>query len=164
MAAISFIVDVDNQRPTLRLKALQDRVEGAGLAAFMQGFAAPILQDRAYERFETEGDPATGYWRPLAASTIARREKAGYVPIKINDRTGAMREWVENSPGMIKGTKAAVIFEWPGTSPNRTTAKKLKVAQQGLMSPYTPPRPVVGVDEEDLFLIMSAMEAWVGSV
>lgn len=164
MALIDFYVTVDDSRPTLRLKAIQDRIGGPGLASFMQGFAAPILQDRAYERFDLEGDDASGYWKPLAASTIARREKAGYVPIRINDRTGAMRAWVERSEGSIKGTKAAVIYEWPGTPSNRTIGKKLKVAQQGLAQPWTPARPVVAVDEEDLLLILSAMESWIGSV
>jgi hypothetical protein len=164
MALIDFYVAIDDSRPTLRLKAIQDRVGGAGLASFMQGFAAPLLQERAHDRFESEGDDASGYWRPLAASTIARREKAGYVPIRINDRTGAMRAWVERAQGSIKGTKAAVIYEWPGTPTNRTTGRKLKVAQMGLANPWTWPRPVVAVDEDDLLLIISAMESWVGSV
>jgi len=164
MALVDFYVTVDDSRPTLRLKAIQDRVGGAGLASFMQGFAAPILQDRAYERFELEGDDASGRWKPLAASTIARRDKAGYVPIRINDRTGAMRAWVESAPGKIKGTKAAVLYEWPGSPDNRTIGRKLKVAQQGLADPYTVPRPVVAVDEDDLLAILAAMESWVGSV
>lgn len=157
-------VITDIKRPVLRLQALQQKVSGAGLAAFMHGFAAPLLQDRARRRFAEEGDTASGYWQPLAESTIARREKEGYVPIKINDRTGRMREFVENAPGRIVATKSSAIIEWPGSSGNATTQKKLKAAQFGLTDPYTPRRVVVVVDHADLLTIMTAMEAWIGSV
>lgn len=163
MAAITLETIVDIKRPTLRLKAYQDRVSGAGLAAFMQGFAAPLLQDRASERFESEGADVGG-WKPLQESTIVKREKAGYVPIKINERTGQMRAWVESANGRIVATKYAAVLEWPGTPSNRTIGKKMKVAQQGLSDPYTPPRPVVTVDTSDLFTILTALEAWIGTV
>lgn len=164
MAEIVLETIVDVSRPTLRLKAYQDRVSGAGLAAFMQGFAAPLLQDRAHDRFEEEGDDASGKWKPLQESTIARRESKGYVPIRINERTGAMRAWVESANGRIVATKYAAVLEWPGTPSNRTIGKKLKVAQQGLPDPYTPPRPVVAVDSADLLTILVAMETWIGVV
>ncbi|AMS02313.1 hypothetical protein SEA_GOURDTHYMES_20 [Gordonia phage GourdThymes] len=164
MAEIVLETIVDVSRPTLRIKAYQDRVEGASLAAFMQGFAAPLLQDRAHDRFEGEGDSASGKWKPLQPSTIARREKAGQVPIKINDRTGTMRAWVENAQGRITAVKYAAVLEWPGTPSNRTVGKKLKVAQMGLPTPYTPPRPVVAIEGEDLLTILVAMENWIGAV
>lgn len=164
MAAIILKTTVDHRRPTLRLEALQDRISGAGLAAFMKGYAAPRLQDAARDRFNEEGDAASGKWRPLAQATIARREKAGQVPIKINDRTGTMRAWVESAPGRIVATKDSAVFEWPGTPANRTTGKKMKVAQTGLSDPYTPPRPVVAVSSEDLLEILVGMENWIGSV
>lgn len=161
---VNLQVVTDIRRPTLKLRALQDRVGGAGLAAFMHGFAAPLLQDRAATRFAEEGDSASGWWQPLRESTIARREKENLVPIKINDRTGALRTWVENAPGRIVATKASAAIEWPGRPANSTTAKKLKVAQMGLSDPYTPRRPVVAIDSGDLLTIMAALEAWIGSV
>lgn len=164
MAEVILETKVDNKRPTLHFRALQKRVEGAGLAAFMQGFAAPLLQDRARARFAEEGDDASGKWKPLVDATIARREKKGQVPIKINDRTGLMRKWVENAPGKIVAVKASAALEWPGTPDNRTTGKKLKVAQTGLSDPYTPPRPVVAIDGGDMLTILVALESWVGSV
>lgn len=163
MAVITLETIVDVKRPTLRLKAYQDRVSGAGLAAFMQGFAAPFLQDRATDRFNSEGADVGG-WKPLVESTITRREAKGFVPIKINDRTGTMRAWVESANGRIVATKYAAVIEWPGTPENRTTGKKLKVAQQGLSDPYTPARPVVAIDTADLFTILVALENWIGTV
>lgn len=164
MAEIVLETIVDVRRPTLKLRAIQDRVEGAGLAAFMQGFAAPILQDRASARFDGDGDEASGQWAPLRDSTIARRESKGQVPIKINERTGQMRAWVESANGRIVATVASAALEWPGTPSNRTIGRKLKVAQQGLSDPYTPARPVVAIDSGDLLTILTAMEAWIGSV
>ncbi|AKJ71809.1 hypothetical protein TIN4_12 [Tsukamurella phage TIN4] len=162
MADLVLETVMDTTRPQLRLKAIQNKVEGAGLAAFMQGFASQILQDRAAERFNNGGDDASGAWQPLRDSTIARREKQGYVPIKINDRTGALRAWVESANGRIVATKSAAVLEWPGTPSNKTIGKKLKVAQQGTNSPYTPARPVVAINSGDLLTILAAMEAWIG--
>ena len=164
MAEIILESIVDIKRPTLRIKAYQERIDGAALAGFMQGFAAPLLQDRARARFANEGDDASGKWKPLAESTIARKEKAGYVPIKINERTGKMREWVENAVGRITAVKYAAVIEWPGTPANRTTGKKLKVAQVGLKDPFTWARPVVAIDGDDLLTILVAMENWIGTV
>nr|DAK84359.1 MAG TPA: virion morphogenesis protein [Caudoviricetes sp.] len=164
MADVVLETILDVRRPTLRIKAFQDKVDGASLAGFLQGFAAPLLQDRAHTRFEEEGDDASGKWKPLAESTIARRESKGYVPIKINDRTGLMRQWVESAPGRISAVKYAAVLDWPGTPDNRTIGKKLKVAQQGLSDPYTPARPVVAVDSDDLLTILVAMENWIGAV
>lgn len=153
---------MDISRPQLRLKAFQDKVDGAGLAAFMQGFAAPYLQDRVHERFEQQGDRASGKWMPLAQSTIARREKKGYVPIKINERTGVMRRWIEQAPGSIKAVKYAAILEWPGKPFISTTARKLKTAQFGKKEPWTWARPIVAFDSADLLTILVAMEQWIG--
>ncbi|ANA85791.1 hypothetical protein PBI_WOES_17 [Gordonia phage Woes] len=163
MADVILETIVDVRRPTLRIKAFQDKVEGASLAGFMQGFAAPLLQDRASDRFDQDGDSASGKWKPLQESTIQRREKAGYVPIKINERTGAMRAWVESAQGRITAVKYAAVLEWPGTPSNRTIGRKLKVAQMGLPEPYTPKRPVVAVEGEDLLTILVAMENWIGA-
>lgn len=162
--AVSLDITVDNRRPTLRLQAISDRIGTAGLAAFLQGFAAPLLQERAAARFADEGDSASGPWKPLSDATISRREKAGYVPIKINERTGQMRAWVEGAPGRVFSSKGFAVLEWPGTPSNRTTGKKLKVAQMGLAEPYTPPRPVIAIDPEDQLAILAAAEQWVGMI
>lgn len=154
---------VDHKRPTLRIKAFQDKIDGAGLAAFMQGFAAPLLQERASDRFMTEGDAASGKWRPLAESTIQRRTKKGYVPIRINQRTGQMRRWVESAQGRITAVKYAAVLEWPGSPKGSTMKRKLKTAQQGKTDPWTWARPVVAVDSGDLLTIMVAMEEWIGA-
>lgn len=154
---------VDHKRPTLRIKAYQDKVDGAGLAAFMKGFAAPLLQERASARFDVEGDAASGKWRPLAESTIQRRTRKGQVPIKINQRTGQMRRWVESAQGRITAVKYAAVLEWPGSPKGSTLKRKLKTAQHGKTDPWTWSRPVVAVDSGDLLTIMVALEEWIGS-
>lgn len=163
MAGIILVyADINNKRPVVQLKGIVEKTSAAGLASFLQGFAGPILRERAEERFRSEGDEASGRWKPLAASTINRRESKGYVPIKINDRQGKMREFVENAQGRVVPSRFGALYEWPGTPQNRTTGKKLKVAQQGLSAPYTVPRPVVAISAEDALMISAAAEAWFG--
>ena len=161
MAEVILQTIVDAKRPTLRIQALSERIGPAGMGVFFATHAVPLLQERAKARFANEGDDASGHWKPLAESTIKRREAKGQVPLKVNDRTGKMKEWVTNSPGRIFTTKGVTKLEWPGTAQNRTTSKKLKVAQMGLMSPFTHPRPVVAVDQADLLTILVTLEEWI---
>ncbi len=164
MAQVSVNITVDNSRPTLKLEAIQKRIGTSGMVAFMQGFAAPILQASARARFEEQGDEATGPWRPLLPATVARRTKAGQTPIRINDRTGQMRAWVENAQGRTFARKGSAVFEWPGTPSNRLVGQKLKTAQLGKGDPRTVPRPVIAISAEDRLALQAAIRAWVGAI
>lgn len=162
MAEVVLITKLDASRPTLQIKGLQEKLDPKAMGAFFLAFAGPLFRQRASERFALEGDDASGTWKPLAQATVSRRMAAGQTPIKINDRTGAMRAWVEGAPGVVKTAAGGVaMFEWPGTPTNRTIGKKLKTAQMGQTAPYTPARPVIVADNADLLSIAVAAEEWI---
>lgn len=130
-----------------------------GLSAFLGGVMGPYLQKRASDRFKEERDPEGKKWAPLAEPTVAIRE-AGPWPVggehPINRRSGELEEWVTNGNYVPYGHNLGASMRYPSKPPSGTLKDKVQTAQQGTDSPRTPPRPVIGVNEEDMMFFVAA--------
>lgn len=60
-----------------------------------------------------------------------------------------MRDWLVQTPGEIRisGTDVALIH--PNVFPSREMTDKVTTAQVGRANPRTPPRPVLGLAQND---------------
>lgn len=126
------------------------------LADWLQEDIDPYLRARVEARFNQEGDDVVGAWLPLRASTERIRVAKGYPPSSpINVRSGQMRHFLTAVRGDVKqsGIQAELVF--PGPVGDPLTEQKIRVAQQGKTAPVTPPRPVLGLNENDLFYIQT---------
>lgn len=160
MAKINLNVLIYSKQAIARLKWTDKRISPASLAAFNAGPVVEYLQERAAERFEQEGDAASGKWRPLHPATISRRTSEGYTPIRINARTGAMKAWVLGARGTVVPSEQATTLRWPGKPPGELNTK-LRTAQFGKKKPSTVARPVIALDEVDVFTVRFMLEKWV---
>lgn len=120
--------------------------------------AADILRDRAEMRFANEGDDVSGKWAELKPFTVGARRRAGFPgEHPINERTGALKDWITGDEGdaeLVGAQSARLTF--PGDTPagNLQLDTKLRVAQRGQADPATVPRPVLGVNRVDLELLL----------
>lgn len=157
---VTFEADVSS---TTRLLAqLEDRLNPVGLATFLGNMVDPFLRARIDGRFNSEGDDVSGAWHPLTQATEMIRAAKGFSPAHpINVRTNKMRHFLVNTPGELFANGFEVILSHPPLSGNAETEKKIRTAQEGAKSPPTPPRPVLGVNENDLLFITSELVAWI---
>lgn len=137
--------------------AFEHALNQAAIARWLGDFGPKLLQDRASDRFDTEGDTASGRWADLKPFTESTREALGYGGSHpINVRTGQLRAWLTSNMGELRtaGGQTALL-EWPSAPPMANELiDKLQVAQQGLQNPKTVARPVVAVDAFDLEELM----------
>lgn len=122
------------------------------IAGFLKNFVVGYLQKQAVERFDLEGDEASGKWVPLKESTIRIRAEKGFPGGPINVRTGELREFVTSNPGSI-GVDIGATLEWPTGLPGGDLMYKYRVAQTGTASGKVPARPVVGMSFKDMAAI-----------
>jgi len=162
VARLNLDVKIFSKQPIVRLKWMEGRISPESLAAFNAGPVVEYLQERAKERFAQEGDAASRRWTPLHPATVKIRTREGYVPIRINDRTGQMKAWVTGARGEVLASEQATTLRWPGRAPGNINTK-LRTAQYGNPKPKTPPRPVVALDEVDVFTVRFMLEQWVGA-
>lgn len=127
------------------------------LSYFMKTRASHWIQQRVKQRFETEGDSASGQWQLLSDKTIKIREAAGFVPILINRRTYALHNWVTRSRGDVFPSPSVTVLVWPGDPASPELGLKMITAQRGKFMPKTPARPVAAVDETDLMAILTLL-------
>jgi hypothetical protein len=136
----------------------------------MQASVETYVKERAQRRFDSEGDDVSGRWAALRQATIDIRTEAGYSAGPINVRTGALEDYITNSEGayLVEGGDALMVYPGraPGSASNETgsLAAKLVAAQQGLADPYTPARPVIGMNESDALAITLSLEAFLVGV
>lgn len=146
------------------LRHLDQRLNPDGLGDYLEAKIEPFLQMRIDARFAAEGDDVTGAWHPLKQATEMIRASKGFPPAHpINVRTNKMKHWLVNVPAdLIIGGDEAVLIHPPFAGPSDAkTREKIQTAQQGKRSPNTPPRPVLGVNENDLLFITSELVAWI---
>lgn len=171
-------IQVDPHEVQILLDRLKLILQPTTLEEFLRVGAAPVLKERAVERFNQEGDDASGKWAPLRFSTQNIRFFEGHNPVwPINVRTGDLRNYVTESNGLALGNGEGATLEWPWPDPSGElmakfiTAQKGKGAQarftagSGFVSQNaafgaTVPRPVVAADETDAELIVSALRLW----
>jgi hypothetical protein len=124
----------------------------------LQDRVYPILEERATERFQEEGDEVVGKWSPLKPYTQEQRAKGGFGPAgPINVRTGALKAHVlERPPDVVPNTLGGTLW-FPKRGGAGKSLKKVQTAQMGDPKTRTVPRPVLGVGLQDMELILIAV-------
>lgn len=130
------------------------------LQEFLRVGPSRILRDRATQRFESEGDDASGRWAPLRFATEEIRVAKGFAPGPINQRTREMLSFVTSNPGQTTTDGEGAMLTWPSPEPAGELFTKLNTAQHGKAYPSTVKRPVVAADETDMQLIMDELMTW----
>lgn len=140
------------------LSHLEQKLSPPSMAAFLMTHVDPYLRKRAGDRFQGEGDDATGQWAPLTAATQSIRAQQGYgADHPINRRTGELENYIRNSPSGVTAHPAGATLTFPGAQPSGELADKLTTAQQGRVAPNTVPRPVLAISTTDLAAVLTAM-------
>ena len=152
-----------------RLKVIEEKLRPESVGLWMNGPATEYFQQRALDRFASQGDDVSGgAWKALKKSTQDRREweaqKFGYnISGKrpINVRSGQLHEWVTDNVAGGEPVPEGWHYMYPLHLPrDGTMATKLETAQKGKDSNDAPPRPVLGVSVVDAEIVTSMMESW----
>lgn len=156
---LTFVVTMqDGVTPALAI--LDEKISPAGLEAFLMAQADPWIRMRAKERFDGEGDDATGKWAPLKSATINIRQGLGYGGAHpINVRTGTMEEFLTTHRSVVWEESDGATLQYPGTIPGGELGAKLKRAQQG--DTRAKARPVIGMSPTDTAAIMTRLERYI---
>lgn len=157
MAQMKLDIRVLERDVDAAIRALELSTSPPALKLFMETRVKQWLQTRSRDRFALEGDDASGEWEDLADVTYNIRERDGFVPIAINDRTGALKAWVTTAPGESVATPSLTWMEWPGPAPTPDLDTKRKTAQRGKNDPATPARPVIAANEADLLAVLTLL-------
>lgn len=146
-----------------------DKLAGAlsptGLALWMESVLTPYLQQRARDRFRSEGDDAVGKWAPLSPATVSIRENAGYSgEHPINHRSGQLERYITSGAVMrVTLFPGGALMTYPGNEPTGELGRKLQTAQEGKGQPYTPARPVLGISSKDISFAITALDEYITS-
>lgn len=133
-----------------------------GLELFMQTIVEPWLQERAENRFNNEGDSAVGSWAPLSPATEMIRSQKGYgADHPINKRTGQLEDYITQTPARTTQLGAGASLTFPGVKATGELENKVKVAQVGSRYPATVPRPVLGMNEDDLLFVLGGLAKFI---
>lgn len=71
-----------------------------------------------------------------------------------------MKDFLLLSPADIKVQGPEVELTHPGPTGDRSLQEKIQTAQSGSSNPNTRPRPVLGLNENDLLFITSELAAY----
>lgn len=149
---IDFEIVGDRKGVQHMLEVLDTALSPIGLAAFLYGVVGPWVQERAQERFASEGDDVSGKWAPLQETTVRIREDYGFEGSHpINKRTGELEEYITQGGVDVVSAPGAAVLKFPGKEPaTKGLREKLSTAQRGRANPQTVARPVLGLNERDL--------------
>lgn len=158
-AFIDFHIVGDERGVQLMLDRIDSALSPVGLAQFLYGGVQPWLEQRAAERFASEGDDASGKWLPLAPATVEIRESQGFEGSHpINKRTGELEQYITQSQVDVTAAPGVGTLRFPGrNAPSKAVAEKLSTAQRGRTYPRTPARPVLALNEKDLSVVMTQL-------
>lgn len=167
----SVFVDAQTTAVRTALTKLHMALQPLMLLPWMNAVLEPYFQQRAVQRFQSEGDDVSGKWAPLKPATINIRTtgQIDYGAGPINVRTGALERYVTESQGFYTTLSGEAVMVYPGNAPKGSNvtgnlADKLRAAQQGLPASGnqgpTPPRPVIGVNERDLGSVLTFLELY----
>ena len=144
------------------LNRLEIVLSPVGLEAFLLSTVEPWLQERAQNRFDSEGDDVVGTWAPLKPATVNMRQERGYGGAHpINRRTGDLEEYIVDSPARITELPSGAVLTTPGNKATGELADKVETAQIGRDYPNTVPRPVLGMNETDLAFVLGSLAKFV---
>jgi phage gpG-like protein len=134
---------------------------GRRIATIRAAFSLPVLTDqisdllvrRAKDRFEKQQDPDGKMWTPLAATTLARRRRAGGIPgRKILSQTNELRDSIRAIKGALGGifavnTGAGVRIGFVG---GEHLQLKARAHSYGNKKRGLPQRRILGVGAADV--------------
>lgn len=162
MSSFDINIVVDDKDVLGAIEKTLGAVSPISLEAFLREEAVLWLQDRAQDRFSSEGDDASGKWKPLSWSTNNQRIALGFPPVTpINVRTGILENWLIHNEGQYRPTVSGASMSWPGPVTDGELGTKFAAAQKGKSSPPTPARPVVAANEFDLEMLLNGVVQWV---
>lgn len=151
-------IDVDQASANAVLSHLEMKLSQPGLHQFMRDQVSPYLRRRIADRFINQGDDITGPWHPLTVATQKIRAASGYPPsAPINVRSTQMMDFLVGSPSDITSRGDTAVLIHPPPTGNKLMLKKIATAQMGSAKPKTPPRPVLGMNVDDLDYITSEL-------
>lgn len=157
-ATISFDYVISEKDVQSKLWALDTALNPFAIARFLGAEVDPYIRTRARQRFRDEGDDVTGKWEPLHEATWNWRMNEGYPPEHpINKRTGELETYITDSPHNINVNTLGAVLVMPGHPPTGELKDKVSTAQTGRVDPNTRPRPVIGMNEQDLTAVMTML-------
>jgi hypothetical protein len=141
------------------LEAVDSALSPVGLAAFLYGEVGPYIKERAANRFSGEGDDVVGRWAPLQPATVDIRESQGYGgDHPINKRTGQLEEYITKGNVWVTTSAGVGMLQYPkGVPTDKALQQKMSTAQRGRTSPKTVARPVLGLNEKDLSVVLTML-------
>lgn len=152
-----------------------EAVQGPSLEALMIGPVHKYFETEIVNRFAYQGDRVVGHWPDLAEATQNIRQDLGFAPEwPINIRTEEMFHTVTQEADFDFTPNSAEMVLPGRAGEHGLVAQKIEHAQMGAtdntfvdfsgnqqyFSP-TPPRPVLGADEQDLVAVVEIIERWV---
>lgn len=154
------------------LSRLMSRLRSSSLRTFMQDKVRPFINQRTIERFESEGDDASGKWEQLQLTTGRIRMFQGFPPLHpINVRTGQLRAFVTTSSRVSNVGRYGASATFPGKLPSGELRHKLEIAQMGGRGRNThsrqgpnraaPPRPVLALGFVDQQFVGYSLLDWI---
>lgn len=162
----------DSVRINRLINGLSAGMSGAGLTTLLSQEVQPYLHHRAWQRFMTQGDDASGRWAPLTETTqkfrrfYAKRDGLKIQPdFPINERTTQLRDYVTQSFDILK-TEQSARLAIPSTKTSgygRFISRKLRHAQLGgigLNGDRFPARPVAVISGKDKQVIDAMTIGW----
>lgn len=153
--------EVDDKHVQHVLAMLELKLSPSGLTGFMYSHVDPFIRARTASRFAGEGDDVTGAWHPLAKATELIRASKGFTPSHpINERTARLKSVLVGRPGDAKPNGFGATLTYPGPIGDASFWEKMSTAQGGSDNPPTPPRPVIGFNENDMLFVTTELVAW----
>ncbi len=136
------------------LARVVDSLSLQSMLTFQSVQVETILEGRAKARFANEGDDAVGGWAPLMDSTLAIRQSQGYGSGPINHRTGLLEDYITGGSFSLIASGGDTELTYPRPTGDASLVAKVTTAQKGKSWPPTVPRPVLGVSEVDVQMVL----------
>jgi hypothetical protein len=153
---------VEEKQVEALLGKLDTALNPVAIAAFLGATVDPHIRRRARDRFQAEGDDAVGKWLPLTPATQQIRAQMGYgASHPINVRSGQLQDYIVDAPNQIQVSPIGATLIMPGPAPTGQLADKVRTAQRGSPDGRTPPRPVIGMSEQDLAFVLTALGGYI---
>jgi hypothetical protein len=160
---VTIDVRVNRKSVDQMLLNLSSALSDSSLEEYLLTNGVGILSERTIDRFNAEGDDATGRWQPLAVTTQRIRQSLGYgAEHPINRRSDEMMDTVLSDPGEVTSASDVTLL-WPGADLPQQVVEKLETAQHGKGNPNTPPRPVLAVSNIALDLVTEDLATHINS-
>lgn len=155
-------VAVDSKHTESLLIELRARTSAPGVRAFLKQVMHPYLVTKIGQRFQAQGDSASGKWVELAQATGMIRQAQGYSPWRpINIRSGGLLTSLVTSH-YVRGDTLSIpgLMSWP-------LLQKLMTAQLGNSGDTNrrpaPPRPVLAVGGTEALFLVKSFDNWLQS-